>query len=100
LAVASVALIGFGSAVFHPEATRGALASGRRFGFAQSTFRSGVMPGKRWDRCWRRSSWCRAGKARSPGSHWRRLPASDPRLGRALVHGAPTGGREPAKGQR
>ena len=38
----SVALIGFGSAVFHPEASRLAyMASGGRLGFAQSFFQTG-----------------------------------------------------------
>ena len=38
----SVAFIGFGSAVFHPEASRLAyMASGGRFGFAQSFFQTG-----------------------------------------------------------
>jgi FSR family fosmidomycin resistance protein-like MFS transporter len=40
--LASVALIGIGSAVFHPEASRVArAASGGRFGFAQSLFQVG-----------------------------------------------------------
>ena len=38
----SVALVGFGSAVFHPEASRLAyMASGGRLGFAQSIFQTG-----------------------------------------------------------
>jgi FSR family fosmidomycin resistance protein-like MFS transporter len=41
------ALIGFGSAVFHPESSRVArLASGGRFGFAQSTFQVGGNAGQ------------------------------------------------------
>jgi len=40
--LASVALIGIGSAIFHPEASRVArAASGGRFGFAQSVFQVG-----------------------------------------------------------
>ena len=40
--LASVALIGVGSAVFHPEASRAArAASGGRYGFAQSLFQTG-----------------------------------------------------------
>jgi FSR family fosmidomycin resistance protein-like MFS transporter len=36
------ALIGIGSAVFHPESSRVArLASGGRYGFAQATFQVG-----------------------------------------------------------
>jgi FSR family fosmidomycin resistance protein-like MFS transporter len=42
----SVALIGFGSAVFHPEASRLAyMASGGRLGFAQSLFQTGGNAG-------------------------------------------------------
>jgi FSR family fosmidomycin resistance protein-like MFS transporter len=42
LLLASVALIGIGSAIFHPEASRVArAASGGRFGFAQSLFQVG-----------------------------------------------------------
>jgi FSR family fosmidomycin resistance protein-like MFS transporter len=42
LLLAGAALIGIGSAVFHPESSRIArLASGGRFGFAQSTFQVG-----------------------------------------------------------
>jgi len=41
------ALIGFGSAVFHPESSRVArLASGGRYGFAQSTFQVGGNAGQ------------------------------------------------------
>jgi FSR family fosmidomycin resistance protein-like MFS transporter len=42
IVLVSVALIGFGSAVFHPEASRLAyMASGGRLGFAQSFFQTG-----------------------------------------------------------
>ena len=42
IVLVSVALIGFGSAVFHPEASRIVyLASGGRWGFAQSFFQTG-----------------------------------------------------------
>ncbi|HEX3729435.1 MAG TPA: MFS transporter [Opitutaceae bacterium] len=42
LILGSVSLVGFGSAIFHPEASRVAkLASGGRFGFAQSLFQVG-----------------------------------------------------------
>lgn len=47
LLVAGAALIGFGSAVFHPESSRVArLASGGRHGFAQSTFQVGGNTGQ------------------------------------------------------
>ena len=42
LVLAAVAFVGFGSSVFHPEASRVAhLSSGGRFGFAQSVFQVG-----------------------------------------------------------
>ncbi len=47
LLLAGSALIGFGSAVFHPESSRVArLASGGRHGFAQSTFQVGGNTGQ------------------------------------------------------
>ena len=47
LLVVGSALIGFGSAVFHPESSRVArLASGGRHGFAQSTFQVGGNTGQ------------------------------------------------------
>src|SRR6185312_9263396 len=47
LLVIGSALIGFGSAVFHPESSRVArLASGGRHGFAQSTFQVGGNAGQ------------------------------------------------------
>ena len=47
LLVVGAALIGFGSAVFHPESSRVArLASGGRYGFAQSTFQVGGNTGQ------------------------------------------------------
>jgi FSR family fosmidomycin resistance protein-like MFS transporter len=46
LILVSVALIGFGSAVFHPESSRIAyIASGGRFGLAQSLFQVGGNAG-------------------------------------------------------
>ena len=46
------ALIGFGSAVFHPESSRVArLASGGRHGFAQSTFQVGGNTGQAIELC-------------------------------------------------
>lgn len=55
--LAAAALIGLGSAIFHPEASRVArLASGGR--------------------CWPPSSWCRAARGASRGSASRRWPAS------------------------
>lgn len=47
LLLAGSALIGFGSAVFHPESSRVArLAAGGRYGFAQSTFQVGGNAGQ------------------------------------------------------
>lgn len=47
LLVLGAALIGFGSAVFHPESSRVArLAAGGRYGFAQSTFQVGGNTGQ------------------------------------------------------
>jgi FSR family fosmidomycin resistance protein-like MFS transporter len=47
LLLIGAALIGFGSAVFHPESSRVArLASGGRYGFAQSTFQVGGNTGQ------------------------------------------------------
>ena len=68
--MASAALVGTGSSIFHPEASRMAhLAAGGRHGFAQALFRSAATLARRSDRCWPRGSSCRAGKARSRGSH-------------------------------
>lgn len=50
--VLAAALVGFGSSIFHPEASRVArLASGGRYGFAQSFFRLEGMLAARWGRC-------------------------------------------------
>jgi MFS family permease len=60
----AAALVGTGSAVFHPESSRVArLASGGRHGLAQSLFQA---------RCWPRGSSCRTGAVAWPGSRWRR----------------------------
>ena len=49
----AAALIGIGSSVFHPEGSRVArLAAGGRYGFAQSVFQVGAMPGRPSARCW------------------------------------------------
>ena len=71
--LAGAALLGLGSAIFHPESSRLArLASGGAHGFAQSLFQVGGNFGTRSARCWRRFSSCRAGRAASPGSRcWR-----------------------------
>ena len=45
--IAAAALVGLGSAVFHPESSRMArLASGGRHGFAQSLFQVGEIPSR------------------------------------------------------
>lgn len=65
----SSALVGAGSAVFHPEASRIAhMAAGKRRGLAQSLFQVGEMQAPPSARCWPLGSLCRMGRARSPGS--------------------------------
>jgi MFS transporter, FSR family, fosmidomycin resistance protein len=65
----SVALVGIGSSIFHPEATRSArYASGGRQGFAQGIFQVGGQVAPRLGRFWTRSSSCLAGKGASLGS--------------------------------
>ena len=64
----AVALIGWGSSVFHPESSRVAqLASGGRKGWP-NLFRSAAMRGAPWDRCWPHSSSFPSGKPPSDGS--------------------------------
>ena len=47
----AAAMVGIGSAIFHPEASRIArLASGGRHGFAQSVFQVGAISVPRWAR--------------------------------------------------
>ena len=59
LLLLSSALIGVGSSTFHPEASRVArMASGGRFGTAQSCFQVGATRVLRSVRCWRRCSSC------------------------------------------
>lgn len=54
----SVALIGCGSSVFHPQSSQAArAASGGRYGLAQSLFQIGETSDRRSGRCWQRS-WC------------------------------------------
>lgn len=54
----SVALIGVGSSIFHPEASRlTSLASGGKRGLAQSLFQVGGNLGDRWGRYWSLSWW-------------------------------------------
>ncbi len=55
MVLVSAAMVGLGSAVFHPEATRMArhAAAGQQ-GFAQAFSRSGGMPDTRSVRCWPR----------------------------------------------
>jgi FSR family fosmidomycin resistance protein-like MFS transporter len=69
--LASVALIGLGSSIFHPEASRIArLAAGSRPGFAQSLFQLGGNAGSAlgpWLPLWWSSS---AARARSAGLRW------------------------------
>ena len=68
--LAAAALVGLGSSIFHPEASRLArLASGGRYGFAQSLFQVGGNAGQSLDRYWRRSSLAHGPGAMSSGSH-------------------------------
>ena len=63
LVLIAVALVGIGSSVFHPEASRIAhIASGGRLGFAQSLFQVGGNAGAaRWALFWPPSSLSPAG---------------------------------------
>lgn len=72
LLVASV-LVGTGSAIFHPEASRLArLASGGRHGFAQSLFQVGEILDRRWVRWPQPWWWCPAGRLTCSGLRcWR-----------------------------
>ena len=68
----SVALIGCGSSVFHPEASRVAqLASGGKKSLAQSIFQVGATGGVRSDPCWRRWWSSPTGSMRWGGLRWR-----------------------------
>ena len=65
------ALVGIGSSTFHPETSRIArLASGGRFGLAQSTFGLAAMPALPSARCWRRRSSFPSARPTWPGSDW------------------------------
>lgn len=65
----AVALIGWGSSIFHPESSRVAqLASGGRKGLAQSIFQVGGNAGSAFGRCWPRSSSFPTARPRSCGS--------------------------------
>ncbi len=66
-------LVGFGSAVFHPESSRMArLASGGRHGLAQSLFQVGGNAGTALGPSRPPSSSCRAARRALPGSaSWR-----------------------------
>ena len=60
------AFVGLGSAIFHPESSRVArLASGGRYGLAQSMFQVGGMRVRQSGRFWPPSSCCRAGNGAS-----------------------------------
>ena len=47
----AAALVGMGSAIFHPESSRGAGCFGGKHGFAQSFFWSAATVVQPWDRC-------------------------------------------------
>ena len=73
----AAALIGVGSSVFHPEASRVArLASGGRFGFAQSLFQVGGNAGQAIGPLLAALLVMPAARASVPGSRWRRCSAS------------------------
>jgi hypothetical protein len=66
-----LALVGIGSSTFHPETSRIArLASGGRFGLAQSTFKIGGNAGSAFGPLLRRPSSSRSARATWPGSAW------------------------------
>jgi FSR family fosmidomycin resistance protein-like MFS transporter len=71
MVLVSAALVGLGSAVFHPEATRMArhAAAGQQ-GFAQAFSRSAAMPDTRLGRCWQPCSLSPADRPASPGCRW------------------------------
>ncbi len=69
--LAGAALMGVGSSIFHPEASRVArMASGGRHGLASRCSRSGAISVRPWGRCWPPSWWCRAGRRASAGRRW------------------------------
>ncbi len=66
-------LLGLGSAIFHPEASRIArLASGGRHGLAQSIFQVVAISAPRSGRSPPPLSCCREGRLAWPGSPWQR----------------------------
>ena len=72
----SVASIGIGSSIYHPEATRMTrFASGNRQGLAQGIFQVGARLAARSARCSRLSSLCPGDKRLSAGSQrWQFWP--------------------------
>lgn len=69
----AAALVGMGSSVFHPEASRVAqLASGGSTVWPSRCSRWGATPGRPWGLCWRLWWCCPGGRAASPG--FRRWP--------------------------
>jgi MFS transporter, FSR family, fosmidomycin resistance protein len=77
LLLIAAALVGMGSSIFHPEASRVArLASGGKHGLAQSLFQVGGNAGARLARCLRRSSSFPMGNQILGGSRWLPLLAS------------------------
>jgi MFS family permease len=92
LLLLSAALVGMGSAVFHPESSRVArMASGGRHGFASRSSRSAATPARRSGRSSPRSWWCPAGSGAWPGSApqrsrgWSSWPWSAPGTARTVA---------------
>jgi FSR family fosmidomycin resistance protein-like MFS transporter len=79
-------LVGVGSSTFHPETSRVArLASGGRYGLAQSTFQVGGNTGSPSAHCWRRRSSFPMARATWPGSGCLRCSRSWCSTGQPLV---------------
>lgn len=73
----AVALVGIGSSIFHPEASRLArLASGASTASPNRCFKSAATSAARSVRCWPHSSWFRAASATCCGSRCSRSVAS------------------------
>ena len=70
----AAAMVGTGSSIFHPESSRVArMASGGRYGLAQSIFQVVATAAVQRVRCWLPLSSSRMAETVSPGSHWLRF---------------------------
>ena len=68
--LAAAALVGVGSSVFHPEASRIARLSSAASGWPSRSSRSAAISARRSGPCSPPWSSCPAAKARSPGARW------------------------------